>query len=181
MNKVYFISPAILVLAFFGYWYGFKAEYQKKIDDAKVASENARIDKQKKDRADREAAIAAAVEANTKRKAEREAKQAKEKKEKEEREAAIENRNKIRGEQFKLSTQQDRLAKDVALIKEEIAKIELNIKAVSTEKAGVIEYVKKAEANAKAVQVTADKIEKADASIKQSIKELSTLKTKSNS
>ncbi len=181
MNKAYFISPAVLVLAFFGYWYGFKAEYEKKINDAKIAVENARLEKQATDKANRQKAIEMAVEANAKRKAEREAKQAKEKKEKEDREAAIENRNKLRSEQYKLAAQQERLTKEVEVLKDEISKVEANIKAVAAEQAFVKEYVKKAEANAKAITVTADKIDKADSDVKRAIKELTTLKTKPTS
>lgn len=170
MNKAYFLVPLIAMLAFGGYWWNFRKEYNAKKEAQQIAEVHAREEKAAKDKAAREQAVKDAIAANDKRKAEKAAKEAKEKKDKEEREASIEFRNKSRAEQFKLSSQSERIDKEVRTIKEEIAKIDEGIKRYGAEKDFLKDYVKKAESNVKSLQAVAEKIEKADNQIKDAFR-----------
>ena len=181
MNKLYFIIPAVGLVAFSAYWYSFNTSYEQE-REAKILAEQKRIElKQEEDKHTRELAIKIAVEANDKRKAEREAKAAKDKVEKEAREASIEARNKARSEQFKLQAEEERKKKEADDLKAEIAKVEADIKVLVAEREFLKTYVTKAEENTKALNDVATKIEKADEQIKKTAKELVALKKTSNS
>lgn len=180
MNKVYLLFPVIALLLFGGYWWQYSTAYEKRLEEQKVAEVRKREKKAEEDAANREKAIKEAVAASEKRKKEREEKLAKEKAEKEARELAIENRNKARSEQYKLNSQYDRLAKDVAAIKEEVGKLEDQIKNKKAEQDFLKVYVQKAEANVKYLGSISEKVEKSSDAIKKNLNELAALKAKSS-
>ncbi|MBI5382024.1 MAG: hypothetical protein HZA31_09015 [Opitutae bacterium] len=162
MNKAYVLVPLIAVILFGGYYYSFSTAYEKKELAQKAAEKEAHNAKLRKEAADREIAIKAAVEADKTRKEEKAKKEAKDKAEKEARAAAVEQRNKAQRDQGKLETQKFRLSKDVEALKEEIAKIEAEkVRAVS-EAEFLKVYVKEAEANVKGLTAVLDKIESAN-------------------
>lgn len=170
MNKAYFLVPLIAMLAFGGYWWSFRKEYNAKKEAQQIAEVRAREEKAAKDKMMREQAVKDAIAANEKRKAEKAAKEAKEKQDKEAREAAIENRNKARAEQFKLASQAERVEKEVRTIKDEITKIDEGTKRYKAEQDFLKDYVKKAEVNVKSLQSVAEKVEKADNQIKDAFR-----------
>jgi len=180
MNKIYFLVPLIGLLLFGGYWYSFSLDYDKKIEAKKYAEVQAREEKARQDQINREKAIKDATAANEARIAARAEKKAKEQKEKDDREAAIELKNKARSEMFKLGSQAERLAKEVALIKDENSKIEENVSRMRKELEFLKVYVQKAEANVKAIGPITEKIEKADDVIKKNAKELAAFKAKNS-
>jgi colicin import membrane protein len=172
MNKVYFLFPIIGLLVFGGYWFSFSIEYSKKIEAQKISEVRAREEKAHQDQINREKAVRDATDANNARIRQRDAKKAKEKKEKDDREAAIELKNKARGEMFKLLSQAERLSKDVTALKEENSKIGENIDRIKKEYEFLKIYVQKAEDNVKLISVVTPKIEKADDTIKKNAKDL---------
>jgi colicin import membrane protein len=180
MNKAYFIVPLIGLLVFGGYWYSFTIENDKILEAKHQAEIHARDEKARQDQINREKAVKDAVASSEKRKAEREAKLAKEKKDKEDREAAVEYRNKLRGDQYKLDSQSQRLAKDIVSMKEEVSKIQENVDRLNKERDHLKILVKETEGNSKSLQTVSEKIEKADDSIRRVYKELAGLRAKSS-
>jgi hypothetical protein len=162
MNKAYFLVPLIAVILFTGYYWSFKTAYEKKLEDQRQVEKEANIERLKVEAKNREIAIQQAVKADAVRKQQRAEKEAKDKKEKEDRNAAADARGKALREQGRLETQARRLADQVVILKEEIGKIQEQIKSAQAEQDFLNVYVKQAEANVVSLTAVLDKIDAAN-------------------
>jgi uncharacterized protein (DUF3084 family) len=178
MNKVYFLIPVIGLLLFGGYWYSFSTAYDKRIEAQQAAAVQARVDREHLDQINRQKAYDEATAVNQARTKLRDDKKAKETKEKADREAAIDLRSKSLSESFKFASQAERLAKDLAALIEENARVEDRVSHLKAEQEFLKVYVQKTEENVKSISAVAEKIEKSDETITRTAKELSALKTK---
>jgi hypothetical protein len=160
---IYFLAPLVGLIAFGAVYWNFSAGYEQREADKAAAFKKSRNDKMLEEVRLREKAVKDAVVAQEKRKKERELKDAKDRKDKEDRENAIQARAKAFRDAEKLQKQAERLTKDIALVKEEITKIEDDKKRSSDEALFLKGFVKKVEGNAKALNDVLVKIEAADA------------------
>jgi hypothetical protein len=158
MNKVYFTIPLIGVLIFGVFYHNFAKGHEAHLAQIKAASDQAKADKVRQGIADREKAIAAAVEASKLRAEERAKKEKIEEDKKNDRQVAEDKRIRADSERKKLTEQVRRLKKDLDDVQEEIKKIEQDKKTLADEQAFLKEYVKKAESNVKYYYDLLDKI-----------------------
>ncbi len=163
MKKAYVIFPVVALLIFFGFWWNFNSKHEAVVAEKAKQARIAKEAKQRKEQEDRATAIKDALAAQEKRKKEREAKEIKDKADREARELAIDNRNKTAQEVTKLTKQKDQLVADVKSEKEALLKLDEQKRKAIEEQAFLKEYVRKAEANAKALTDVLDKIAAADA------------------
>lgn len=162
MNKVYIIIPLIGLMIFGGFYLRFDKQYAAKQADKQLKIENERKEKAKRDIANREAAIKAAVEAQAKRKIEREERERLEEAKKTARQEAEDRRQHAYDERNKLREKTNRLKKDLdevnAAIKDIVTEKERLLKEDQAQK----DYVKVAESNVKYYYDLLDKITAAE-------------------
>jgi hypothetical protein len=118
----------------------------------------------------REKAVTDALASQEKRKKEKEIKDAKDRKDAEDRENATQARNKAANGADKLQKQADRMAKELAAAKDEIAKIQEDKKRLADEAAFLKTFVVKVESNAKGLNAVLEKIAAADAAAEAAAK-----------
>lgn len=165
MNKVYILFPLIALLIFGGFYMSFDKSYA-----AKQTAIRAKADLEKKDKAqrqvvERETAIKAAVEASAVRAEERKKKEAADEAKKVARQQAEDQRQRSYDDRNKFRDQVVRLKKDLAEVKDVIAKINEEKKRHTDEEAFLKTYVKQAESNVKYYYDLLDKIAAAEKAV----------------
>lgn len=167
---IYFLVPLVGLIAFGAVYWNFSAGYEQREADKVAAFKKLRNDKMLEEARLREKAVKDAVLAQETRKKEKELKDAKDRKDKEDRENATQARAKAFRDAEKLQKQAERLAKEIDVVKAEIAKIEEDKKRSSDEALFLKGFVKKVESNAKALNDVLAKIEAADAAAEAAAK-----------
>jgi flagellar biosynthesis GTPase FlhF len=158
MNKAYFIAPLIAVIVFGGFYSSHQSGAKAREAD-RVAKVDAKLKaKQADELAAKKLAMADAIQAAESRKKEREAKEAKEKADKEVRALAIDTREKAFREQEKSNKLIDRLKKDIALEEASISSLVATRKESEAEKAFLLDFVTKSQANVQALQALMTKL-----------------------
>ena len=163
MNKVYLTIPLIGVLIFGVFYHSFAKGHEAHLMEIKAAAEKAKADKVRQGIADREKAIAAAVEASKLRAEERARKEKIEEDKKNERLLAEEKRMRADSDRKKRTDEVRRLKKDLEDVQEEIKKIEQEKKTLADEQSFLTDYVKKAETNVNYYKDLMEKIAAAEA------------------
>jgi chromosome segregation ATPase len=163
MNKVYIIGPLAGLLVFGAIYWNFMKGYEVRLQQEeaqRVAAQKARIEKEL---AARRKAIEDAIVAAEKRKVEREAKEKKAAEEKAARDAMLDRRLRAYDDVYKrLRPQLDRLKNDADGIKGEIAQLDLQRKQYVEEETFLRTFVKKAQDNVKTYTDLLDKIAAAE-------------------
>jgi len=162
MNKVYIIFPLIGILIFGGFYISFDKSYSAKQDAIKAKVEKEKKDKAQRQIVEREQAIKAAVQASALRAEERKKKEAVDEAKKVARQQAEDHRQKTYDDRNKFRDQVTRLKKDLAEVKESMTKINEEKKRHADEKTFLLTYVKQAEANVKYYYGLLDKIAAAE-------------------
>lgn len=162
MNKAYLIFPLVGLLVFGGFYMKFDRGYEAHQTELKAAADAAKAVKVKKDIADREAAIKAAVESSKKRELERKERERIEEAKKTARQDAEDLRARNYEERNKLRDQVNRLKKDLEEVKAATAKVTDEKKKSVDEQAFLMTYVKQAEANVKYYYDLLDKLAAAE-------------------
>jgi hypothetical protein len=163
MNKAYLFAPVVALLLFIAVYWNFQSGYE-----AREAARQELIQAEKKAKlaAEVEArrqAVEDAVKAQEVRKKEREAREAADRARQQERQLVIDARDKAFREQEKNSRQLARLKEDLAAEKQALAKLTEARAALVAEETFLRDYVRKAEANVKALETVLQKIAQAEA------------------
>jgi hypothetical protein len=162
-NKLYFIIPLAALIAFAAYYWNFSSQYEA-VEAARAAAvKQAKVEKLEQEATARQAAIKDALEAQKIRKAERIARDAKTQQEKDDKENARLGAEKADQEAQKLIRQNDKLEKDVAATKDEIAKIQAEENRSKEELVFVKQYTATAKENQMKLADVLTKIQEADA------------------
>ena len=152
MNKTYFIAPLLALIVFSGFFLSHRSGLKER-EAAKAAQVEAALKaKNEADLAARKAAMADAIAANELRKKEKEAKAAKDAADKEARQLAIDARDKAFRDQEKSARQIERLQKEIEAEQAALAKLAAARKEAEAEKAFLVDFVAKAQANVQALQ-----------------------------
>ncbi len=159
----YLLVPLIGMIAFGAIYWNFNAGDEQRQAAKAAEFKKLRNDKLLEDARLREKAVKDAISSQEKRKAEKEVKDTRDRKDKEERENASQARNKAFRDSEKLQKQVERLTKEVATTKDEIAKIEEDKKRLVDEVTFIKGFVKKVEGNAKGLTDVIERINAADA------------------
>lgn len=162
-NKyIYFLSPLIGLVVFFGfYWNASKAYDEREAAVVRKAVE-AKKAKLAQEAINREKAVKDALEQQEKRRAAKKAKDELETREAEARAQAVQARSKASRDADKIEASVKRLQRDIDEEKKEIAKIEADKKRYADDQVFLLEYVKQAEANVKNLRGILEKITEAD-------------------
>jgi uncharacterized protein (DUF3084 family) len=162
MTKLYILIPVIGMAIFAVFYTQFNKEHKAKLVAAKVAQDNERKEKAKRDIANRELAIKSAVEAQEKRKQEREERDRVEEAKKKARQDAEDKRQRAFDDRKRTRDQVERLKKEVDAVKAEVAKLNEQKQAHVEEQKFLRDYVKQAEANVKYYYDLLDKLAAAE-------------------
>ena len=159
MNKIYVFVPVAALLAFGAYYWSFSTSYEAELvakHQTEIAERDAKL---KADSENRHKAADAAYEQQKVRKAQREAKEAQDKADEKARQDAVDRRDAANKEQLRLYDKIQIITKDVAALKDSIAKTEEQMKVNQDEQAFLKTYVAKAEENRKNMQDVINKID----------------------
>ncbi len=170
-NYVYVIAPLAGLLVFSGFYLNFSAGYQDRLLKAKKIEREILQAKLDTETANRLKAATEAKDAQDRRKAEKLAKEQKDADDLARRERAANARNKAIRDADKLAAQTKRLAKDLEDEKSQLATIAEDKKRSAAEQTFLGVYVKKSEANTRALLATLDKIADADKKWDQAVKD----------
>ena len=158
MNKVYFLAPLLALLAFSGVYASYRSGFKER-ELARVVQAEADLKaKNEAEQAARKAAMADAIRAAEQRKAEKLAREEKEKAEKEARQLAIDARDKAYREQEKSARQIERVKKEIETEQAALATLAAARKEAEAEKAFLVDFVAKAQANVQALQALLTKL-----------------------
>lgn len=163
MNKAYIIFPLIGLLIFGGFYINFSKGYEAHIAAGKAKAENEKKEKARQQIADREKAIAAAIEASKVRALERAEKERQDDLKKTARQEADDHRQRAYEDRNRLRDQVSRLKKDLEDVKASVTKVSEEKKKHVDEEAFLKTYVAQAEANVKYYYGLLDKITAAEA------------------
>lgn len=170
MKKIYILGPLVGVLLFAVVYWNFSKDYAAKVQAKELAVKKQREDKLRAEAESRKAAIEEALALQEQRKKERAEKEEKDRLEKEARQAAVDARDKAYRDSEKLAKQVDRLTKEMATEKEEIAKVEGEKKRAVDEEAFLRQYVTAAEGNVKSLEQVLQRIQAADKAAEEAAK-----------
>lgn len=167
MGKIYYILPLLATAIFSVYYWNFSRDFE--------AQEQARIEQRRVEREDalrreveeRKEAIENALRMQAERRAEKEAREAREEAKKEARAAAVDARVRAERESMRLSKQVERFEGDIALVNEEIAKIEKTKRESQGEIDFLNQNVRLAESNVGSLRQVLERIQAADAAAKE--------------
>lgn len=158
MKKVYFFAPLLALLAFVGVYLSHRSELKER-EAAKAAADEAALkEKTEKEFEARKAAMADAIAQAELRKKEKDAREAREKAEREERAVAIDARDKAYRDQEKIVRQIEKLKKEIEAEQAEIAKLAAALRQAESEKAFLVDFTIKAQANVQALQALLTKL-----------------------
>jgi colicin import membrane protein len=167
---IYFAAPFVGLIIFGALYWDFSSDYEQVEADKLAKVKKAKQEKLMEDARLREKAVTDAIASQDKRKKEKEIKDAKDRKDAEDRENATQARNKAANGADKLQKQADRMAKELAAAKDEIAKIQEDKKRLADEAAFLKTFVVKVESNAKGLNAVLEKIAAADAAAEAAAK-----------
>lgn len=162
MNKVYILVPLIGLLIFGGFFFNFSKNYQANIEARQAAAAADLKGKQQAEIKGREEAYKAAIVAQEKRKQERLEKERKEEADKQLQLDLLDKRTRTFDEMKRNRERVEVLKKDLAVVQEDIKKLESERKRNVDEQAFLKTYVKQAEANARYYYDLLDKIAAAE-------------------
>ncbi|MBC8010607.1 MAG: hypothetical protein H7067_10980 [Burkholderiales bacterium] len=158
MNKTYFIAPLIALIVFTGF-YSVHRGGLKEREAAKAAQVEAALKaKNDADLAARKVAMADAIAAAELRKKEKDAKAAKEAADKEARQVAVDARDKASRDQDKTAKQIERIQKEIDAEQAVLAKFAAARKEAEAEKAFLLDFVTKSQANVQVLQTLLTKL-----------------------
>lgn len=163
MQKVYFLVP-LLGTILFGFYYanfnrGFQEREAARVEAIRVERETAL----RQEAEDRKEAIEEALRLQDERRQEKAARDAREEAKKKQREDALDARERAYREQQRLAKQVERFQSDVAVVKEDVAKIEKTKEVAAGEIEFLQEYVTAAEQNVRNLSQVLQRIQAADA------------------
>lgn len=161
-HYIYFAAPIVGLIIFLAFYLNFRSSYEQEKADkaaAEQAEKNAQIEKQNAERAQ---AVKDAQAASEKRKQERAEKEAEREKRNDERQQAFQARDKAQIDAAKFKDLAEKRRKEVATVKEEIAKIEQDEKVLQGEKAFLDDYTVKVTANVSNLTQVLEKIKRAN-------------------
>jgi len=161
--RFYFLIPIVALAAFIPFEWHFSANYEQIQEQRAAQTRQDKIAKIAEQDRQRQKAIEEAVATQAKRAKEKKEREARLQKEKDDREAAMQARNKAINETSRLKDQLDHIQKDVATVKEDIAKIQADERKQRQESVFAQKYVLQAEANVKKLSQVLDQIAAADA------------------
>ena len=164
-SKIYIIAPVVVLIVFGAYYWNFSSQYEAKQAAIAAQVKERKLETLKAEAAAREAAIHDALEAQKQRKADRLAREEKDRKQKDDRENARLENDKAAQEAQKLERQAEKLTKDVATAKDEIAKIQAEEKTSESELEFLKQYIAEAGTNQAKLADVITKIQAADAAI----------------
>ena len=170
MNKVYILVPLIGLLIFGGFFYNFSKNYQASIEARQVVAAAELKAKQQAEIAGREKAYKDAILAQEKRRLERAEKEKREEADKQLQLDLLDKRTRTFDEMKRNRERVDILKKDLAIVQEDIKKLEGERKRNVDEQAFLKTYVKQAEANARYYYDLLDKISAAEAAALEAAK-----------
>ena len=159
---IYFLSPLIGLIVFFGFYWNANKDYNEREDAVVRKAKEARNEKLRIEAKNREAAVKQAVEQQEIRRAAKKAKDEKEALEAEERAKAVQARQKASRDAEKIEASVKRIQRDIEEEKKEMAKIQTDKKRYAEEQGFLLDYVKQAEANVRGLRSTLEKIAEAD-------------------
>jgi hypothetical protein len=161
-TKIYFIVPILALILFGGYYWNFRAQYMAHQAEIIATAKARKAERLRAEEEARETAIKDALDAQQQRKKERAAREALEQKQKDDLENAQLDRDKAAQEAQRLERQVEKLTKDVADTKKDIALLDTDNEKQVAEIAFLGDYVKKAEENRASLAVVLTKIQAAD-------------------
>lgn len=170
-NYVYFIAPLAGLAVFTGVYWQYSVGYDARAAEMHRKEFESAQAKLNEDAKNRELAAKTAFAAQEKRKADRKVKDAKDAADKDARALAEQNMRKAQGDANKLNTRSKQLAKDLDLVKKEIAKLEEDKKFLVAEEAFQREFVKQAQTNVTGLLATLDKVTETDKKWDEAAKE----------
>jgi hypothetical protein len=159
---VYFLVPIIGLIVFGCFYWNFSSSYDQHLADVANLANKAKQEKLELSNREKQKAYEDAVAASDLRKKEKEAKEKRDAEQADAREQALDQRSKAQRDAFSLTQKIDRLAKDVAATKKEVAGIEEDKKQAKEEEAHLRVLVKLAQDNVKDLQAVLQKIKDAD-------------------
>jgi len=170
-NYVYVIAPLAGLLVFSGFYLRYSAHYEERVAAIKKHDREVLQAKLDTETLNRLKAANEAKDAQDRRKAEKLAKEQKDAEDSARREKAVQSRNKAIRDADKLAAQTKRLAKELDDEKSQMATIAEDKKRSAAELTFLGEYVKKSEANTRALLASLDKIADADKKWDQAVKD----------
>jgi hypothetical protein len=162
-KHIYIAVPLLALVLFAAYYWNFSIGYDHHQDEIAAQARRERDEAIREQNRQREKAVQMALAEQDKRKQDRLAKEAEETKRKDERQAAYQARDQAALTLAQNRDKAERLEKEVAVTKEQIAKIEQDEKFLRADKTNIEEYVRKAQENVRDLTAVLDKIAKADA------------------
>jgi hypothetical protein len=159
---IYVAAPIVGVIVFTAFYLNFKSSYDQEQADKIAAVQKIKDDQIRQQNEERKAAVAQAVIQSQKNAAARAAKEKERQERNDARQAAFQARDKAQIDESKFRDLADKRRKEVAVAKEEIAKIEEDEKTLRTEKAFLDENLKKVNANSQYLAQVLEKIKKAE-------------------
>ena len=162
-KHVYVIAPLIGLIIFAAFYWNFRAGYDRHQEEIAIKARHDREEAIRQQNRTREKAVQMALKEQEQRKVDREKREAEEAKRRDDRAAAYQARDQAAIVAQQNHDKADRLEKDVATTKEQIAKIRQDEKFLRADLANIEEYVRRAQANVQGLTGVTDKIAKADA------------------
>lgn len=162
-NYVYFAAPLLALIIFVPIYLQFRGSYDQEQADLATAAQKVKDDQVRVQNHDREEAIKKAVADSERRKKEREAAEAATQKRNDDRQAAYQARDQALTDQVKSQERAEKLDKEVAIVKEDIAKIEADEKVLKGQKVFLDSFLPSLTANSKHLDDVLESIKTADA------------------
>jgi hypothetical protein len=158
MHKAYFLAPVLSLLVFSGLYISHVSGIKDREAAAKARVEAELAAKNEAELAARKAAMADAIAQAELRKQERAAKEAAETLKKEQRQVALDAKSKAYQEQEKVARLADRLKKEIEAEEAALAKLQADAKTLQAEEAFLLEFVAKAQGNARSLGTLVEKL-----------------------
>jgi hypothetical protein len=159
---IYVAAPVVGVLIFSAVYLNFRSSYEAQKDADAAVVQKAKDDQIRAQNEERKEAVAQAVAAADKRKKEREQKEKERQQRNDDRQAAFQARDKAQVDEAKFRDLAEKRRKEVAVAKEEIAKIEQDESVLRGEKAFLDTFVKKVVGNQQYLSQVLDRVKKAE-------------------
>ena len=158
MKKLYLLAPLVAMIVFTVVYASHRSGLREREAAKREEAAAALKIRNEKEQEERRAAMAEAIAQAERRKNERDAKAAKDTAEKETRQLAVDARDKAYRDQEKFSRQIERLRKEIEAEQAELAKLAAARKKAEAERAFLVEFVTKSQANVQALQALLTKL-----------------------
>lgn len=160
MSKAYVIGPAAALCVFIGVYSVHRGDLQKREAEKASATAAAQQARLEAEQAERKAAMAEAIKAAERRKIERAEKEARDNADKAARQLALDARDQAFREQEKTIRRIERLKKDIETERAALEELAAESRAAEAEKAFLVDFVAKAQANVDALRALLARLEK---------------------